>query len=316
MKSKYTPQALKPLLSGVVNMQFTPWTDMKMDEAALRDNTRFMIENGIVAGSGVQMIGGQVGEGGQLSDQEYRQLVDVIVSEAAGRVPIGVACLRQSSHAVVELAHYAEEAGADFILVMPPYYWPHLPVAPATVIEHYQALARTIKIAIMIHNDPRTTGQNLSPEVLEELAKIPQIVAYKEDNADFGGLRDLCYRFKNRFMINANSYKSMIPLDYQSGLVGHNSFLANVDPAFALRQHEIALSGDFDRAQELWIKTKGLYRYLAAQPGASIIQSGKEMARLAGRPMGNCERLPHRRPGEVERAKLREYMLTAGMTVK
>jgi hypothetical protein len=60
----------------------------------------------------------------------------------------------------------------------------------------------------------------------------------------------LCCKFWNRLMINANTYKILIPLDYQAGIMGHNSFLANVDLAFALRQHELASSGDFQRAQE------------------------------------------------------------------
>jgi 4-hydroxy-tetrahydrodipicolinate synthase len=316
LKSKYSPQELKSLLVGVVNLQFTPFTPKgNIDESALRENTNFMIENGIVTGRGVQMIGGQVGEGAYLSDREFRQLIDIVVKEAAGRVPIGVATLRQSTRSIIDLAKYADEAGADFVLVMPPFYQGNIACPPDIVVEHYRAIADAIDIGIMIHHDPKIVGQTLSTELVARLMEIEKIIAWKEDRMDFGGLRELCYRFRDRLMINANTYKIMIPLDYQAGIAGHNSFLPNVDPAFALRMHAIALSGDFQRAQELFVKTIDLYSYATGRGSTSIIEFGKEMARIAGRPMGS-ERLPHKRPAPSAQAKLREFMLQAGMTVK
>jgi hypothetical protein len=72
-KRGLTPQEVKPLLAGVVNIQYTPFKSAtEIDEKALRDNTRFMIENGIVTGRGVQVIGGSNGEGFSLSMEEYR----------------------------------------------------------------------------------------------------------------------------------------------------------------------------------------------------------------------------------------------------
>lgn len=315
-RSQYTPQTLKPFLVGVVNMQYTPFNaEQTLDEVALRDNTNFMIEQGIVIGRGVQIIGAQAGEGACLSDAEYRQLIDIVIPEAAGRVPIGVACIRPTSHAVIELARYAEEAGADFVLVMPPYIHPNLPCPVDVVYEHYQALVRAIKIGIMVHNAPSATGQNLSIAMLNRLAEIEQIIAYKEDRQDFGGLREVTYRFKDRFMINANSYKALIPLDYQFGLTGYNSFLGNVDPAYALRQHDLALSSDFQQCQEFWAKGLDLFNYLQGGSKYDMLELGKEMARIAGRPVGCCERLPHRRPGNDERLKLKQLMVQAGIAV-
>ena len=80
--------------------------------------------------------------------------------------------------------------------------------------------------------------------------------------------------------------------------------------------HEIAASGDFPRAQELFVKTIDMYNFVAGRGSSSIIEYGKEMARIAGRSMGECERLPHKRPGPTVQAKLREFMRKAGMTVK
>jgi len=315
-QSQYTPQMLKPFLVGVINMQYTPFNaEQKLDKAALRDNTHFMIEHGIVTGRGVQIIGAQAGEGACLSDAEYRQLIDIVIREAAGRVPIGVGCIRPTSQAVIELARYAEEAGADFVLIMPPYFHPNLPCPMDVVYEHYQALARAVKIGIMVHNAPSATGQNLSVAMLNLLAEMEQIIAYKEDRQDFGGLREITYRFKDRFMINANSYKALIPLDYQFGLTGYNSFLGNVDPAYALRQHDLALSGNFQECNEFWANGLELFNYLQGGSKYDMLELGKEMARIAGREVGCGERLPHRRPGDEERLKLHQLMVKAGIAV-
>jgi 4-hydroxy-tetrahydrodipicolinate synthase len=315
-RSRFSPQDLKPLLAGVINMHFTPFNAAgDLDETALCAHTHFMTESGIVAGRGVQVVGAQAGQGYYLSDGEYRRLISLVVQAAGGRVPVGVGCIRPATKAVIELAQAAEAAGADFVLVMPPYYLPQRPCSREKVLEHYHALAAAIDIAIMVHNSPNSAGQSLSFEVLSELAAIEKIVAYKEDRQDFGGLRELVYRFKDRFMINANSYKALIPLDYQTGLTGYNSFLANVDPAYALRQHDLALSGNFAACHAFWAKALDLYDYMLHQREFTFDELGKEMARLAGRNMGCCERLPLRRPGEPERQQLRRLMQQVGMPV-
>ncbi len=315
--SKRSPQEVKPLLVGVINMQLTPFrSEEELDERSLRANTRFMIESKIVTGRGVQVIGAYAGEGPYLSLAEYQQLIDVVLDETAGRVPVGVGCMRPTTHAVVKLARYAEQAGADFVLVTPPHYHPNVPCPAEAVLEHYHRLADAIDMAVMVHNSPLVTGQNLSIEVLERLGEIQQIVALKEDRQDFGGLREVIYRLKDRFMINANSYKSMLPLDYLTGLTGHNSFLGNVDPEYALRLHDVALSGNIQRAHELWSRSIDLYNYMRYGTRFTFDELGKEMARIAGQPMGDCERLPRRRPGAAERAQLAQLMGQAGMKVR
>lgn len=312
--SRYSPQDLKPLLAGVINMHFTPFNAVgELDEAALCAHTHFMIEAGIVTGRGVQIVGAQAGQGYYLSDREYRQLITHVVRESAGRVPVGVGCIRPTTKAVIELAQDAQAAGADFVLVMPPYYLPQRPCSRRKVLEHYRALAAAVDIAIMVHNSPNSTGQSLSVDILNELAEFEQIVAYKEDRQDFGGLRELVYRFKDRFMINANSYKALIPLDYQTGLTGYNSFLANVDPEYALRQHDLALSGDFAACQTFWATALDLYDYMLHHRDHTFDELGKEMARLAGRPVGDSERLPLQRPDEAVRDQLRALMARVGL---
>jgi 4-hydroxy-tetrahydrodipicolinate synthase len=308
-----TPQEVKPLLVGVINIQFTPFKSAtEIDEEALCDNNRFMIENGIVAGRGAQVIGGSMGEGFSLSTEEYKRLIDVVVDEAAGQVPICVGCIRPSTEPVIELVKYAEEAGADCVMVLAPYYVPNCP--PDLVYEHYSAIADATNIGIMIYNNPVITGQDLSVDLLARLGEIENIVALKETTSNMFKLREVAYRLGNRFSINASTYRWMMPLDYQLGVVGHCTFLGNIDPVLALRMQDAGRSGDFERSHELWTRLLDLYKFIAAGPYRGMALC-KEMARIAGRPMGSYERLPLQRPSEEERRKLRQLMEKAGIAV-
>ena len=313
-RNRLTPQEVKPLLVGLINIQFTPFKSAtEIDEEALRYNTRFMIEGGIVTGRGVQVIGGSNGEGFSLSGDEYKRLIDIVVDEAAGRVPICVGCLRPATEPVIELAKYAEEAGADALMILPPHYYPN--PSDEVVYKHFKAIADATNIGIMIYNNPGVTGKDLSVEALTRLAEIENIVALKEITRNMFKLREVAYRLGDRFILNANTYRWMMPLDYQLGLVGHNNFFGNIDPAFALRMEDVDMSGDFERSQELWTRSLDLYKFVFAGDMYRATAFGKEMARIAGQPMGSYERLPLQRPSEEERLKLRQLMEKAGMTV-
>ena len=79
--------------------------------------------------------------------------------------------------------------------------------------------------------------------------------------------------------------------------------------------HDVAASGDLERAQEMWSKALGLANFIYTQGFDRLTAFAKEMARIAGCPMGSFERLPLMRPSEQERRKLRELMIAAGMSV-
>ena len=112
-----------------------------------------------------------------------------------------------------------------------------------------------------------------------------------------------------------NTTRYLMPFDYQLGAVGFITFYANVDPAYTLQMLEISESGDFERAQEMWSKAMELSNFIYSGGFARMTALGKEMARLAGRPMGSHERLPLQRPTQEDREKLRRLMKAAGMAV-
>lgn len=310
------PEELKPLLRGVVNVQVTPFKSKSdIDEDALRDNTRFMIENGIVEGLGVLAIGGSIGEGFSLSDREYKQLVDVVLGEAGGRVPVCVGCIRPTTQPVIELAKYAESAGADCIMVLAPHYYPNEP--EDVVYAHFKAISEVTDLPIMIYNNPVVTGQDLSLSLLRRLAEIDQIIALKEGSPLISKLREEALILGNRLAILPCATPRTMPFDYQLGAVGFITWYANFSPAHALKIHDICRHHDLERAEETYARLRPLESYIESAVRAGGVSREialvKEMCRIAGLPMGQTERLPVVRPGEDEHRRLRGLMCEVGL---
>ena len=311
-KKRRSPLEVKPLLTGVINIQFTPFRSAtEIDEEALRAHTAYMIEGGIIEGQGVQVIGGSNGEGFSLSDEEYHQLINVVLEVADGRVPIVVGCTRPSTEPVIALAKYAEQAGADAIMVLAPHYYPN--PSHDVVVKHFRSIADKTNIGIMVYNNLRVTGIDMPMDLIERLAEIENIVAYKETTSNMFKLRQVAHYFKDRFSINANTYRWMMPLDYQLGIKGFNTYFGNIDPAFAIGMHKAGNSGDFETCHELWIRMLDLYTYCFAGDMYKATAYGKEMVRIAGLDMGDYTRTPLKRPGKEEREHLKKLMLNANI---
>jgi 4-hydroxy-tetrahydrodipicolinate synthase len=316
--AKQTLEEVKQRLRGVIVIQLTPFNESatQIDEVALRDNTRFMIEHGIVEGRGVLVVGGSNGEGFSLSNEEYRQLIDVVVDEAAGRVPVCVGCVRPATKPVITLAQYAEEAGADCVMVLAPHYYPNEPAD--TVYAHYKALADATNIPIMIYNNSWVTGQDLSVDLLRRLAEIDQIVAIKECTPYFYKLREVAMHLADRFAILPCLTEYTMPFDYQLGAVGYISVIANFKPEYALEIHDVCLANDVKRAHEIYARSRALNVFIETGMGGGGSPAWetsvcKEMCRIAGRPMGKVERPPLVQLSEDERHELRRLMVKAGL---
>jgi 4-hydroxy-tetrahydrodipicolinate synthase len=274
-----------------------------------------MIDNGIVNGRGVLAIGGSTGEGFSLSEAEYRQLIDIVVEEADGRVPLCVGCVRPTTQPVIALARYAEEAGADCVMLLAPHYYPHEP--EDVVFAHLKAVADATDMPIMVYNNPPATGQDLSVDLLRRLAEIEQIVALKECTPRTDKLREVAFYLADRFALLPCATPRTMPFDYQLGAVGFITWFANLNPAYALEIHDVCLAHDFTRGQEIYARSRPLNAYIEAAVRARGLDREialvKEMCRLAGRPMGAVERLPIVRPSEEERRELRHLMIEAGL---
>jgi dihydrodipicolinate synthase/N-acetylneuraminate lyase len=149
---------------GVLPALITPFTDDgdAIDPQALAT----IVERLVGAGVGGLVPGGSTGEFTTLTNAERRQLVEVTVEAAGGRVPVVAGTGALSTREAVELSVHAEQAGATAVMIVPPFYdalsWPEL-------LAHYTAVADAIEIPIMYYNLPSASGVKLSAAQLREL---------------------------------------------------------------------------------------------------------------------------------------------------
>ena len=137
----------------------------------------WMLDAGV---NGVMVIGG-CGEYANLTPEERNTLVTAAVEIVGGRVPVVVGALAPSTREVLEIGVHAASAGADALLVLPPYY-----IKPSFdgVLQHFEAAAKETNLDLIVYNNPGRTGWPLSADHLVQLADIPGVVAVKECDRD------------------------------------------------------------------------------------------------------------------------------------
>src|SRR5919202_4624883 len=162
-------------LHGVLPALITPFTD---DGEAIDTAALAAIVERLVAGGVAGLVpGGSTGEFTTLSSAERRQLVEVTVEAAAGRVPVVAGTGALSTRETVALSVHAERAGAAAVMVVPPFYDP---LSWRELRAHYTAVADAIDIPIMYYNLPSATGIRLTAAQLRELP----VAALKDTGGD------------------------------------------------------------------------------------------------------------------------------------
>jgi 4-hydroxy-tetrahydrodipicolinate synthase len=156
--------------------------DWSVDEAGLRAHTRRFLA---VAGVRGLVANGHSGEVQALSNAERRRVVEIMVDELAGALPVVSGVCAESVVDAVEQARAARQAGAAAILLMPPHAWLRFGRDSATALRYVECIAERVEIGIIIHQYPAWTRVAYSTQELLDIVRIPNVVAIKEGTRDF-----------------------------------------------------------------------------------------------------------------------------------
>lgn len=163
---------------GTAVAMVTPFNeDLTIDEEGFRQNINWLIDQGVDGLVGV----GTTGESATLNHEEHHKVIDILIDEVDGRVTTFAGTGSNATSEALSLTKYAEDAGADFALVITPYY--NKPQQHG-VIEHFRQLNDNCDIDIVAYNVPSRTGLDMAPETIVELAKMDNITALKEASSD------------------------------------------------------------------------------------------------------------------------------------
>ncbi len=274
-------------LEGTFVAMATPFTsDDQIDEEGYRANINFLIENGV---NGL-LAAGTSGESATITHEEQKKLIEILIDEAKGRVITIAGAGSNSTAESLDLVKFAGEAGADYALVITPYY--NKPQMHG-LIKHYETLNNNTKIPIIVYNVPSRTGTDLTSETIVELAKMDNIVGLKEAVSDLEKFTTTFKLLKDAgitdddFSILSGEDGLTVPM-MSLGVKGVISVVANIDPKRMSEMVNAALKGDFVKASELNYELYDLMKALFVESNPVPM---KEALTMMGKPSGDL-RLP------------------------
>src|SRR5581483_10740037 len=285
------PNELRARLQGVISFPVTPFkADLSLDLDGLKKNLRSLLQHPICA---VAAAAG-TGELYSLSPSEHLAVVKATVAEVNGRVPV-IAGTGFNPPIAAELARQAAAAGASGILAFPPYY-----PSPDDdgLIAYYCGIAEATSLGMLIYS---RDWFNPGPALVERLAQIPNLIAWKDGQADLRRYQMIRQRIGNRLHWIGGAGDDMVPGYYSIGIRTYTSSIANVAPRLSLKLHEVAAAGNAKELTALMDELViPLYALRAQRKGyeVSAMKAMMDMIGLVGGPVRPP--LVDLRPNEID----------------
>lgn len=266
-------------LKGIIVPVVTPFNkDESINESGLRQIVNYLIDNGV---HGLFPSGSQ-GELFSLSTEEKKRVMDIVIEETNGRIPVMPSTGAVTTRESIELTKYAEAAGADAVSVITPYF---IKPSDAELREHYIRIASSVSLPMLAYNNPGRTGVPLSPAVVAAVAEeVPNFVGIKDSSGD---------------LTNTMSYIAQCPPTFQTfmgrdtliyaglayGCKGAVAASANAVPDLAVGIYEAYMAGDLELALERQRKLAPLRHAFTLGSFPVVVKDAME---LMGLPAGPC----------------------------
>src|SRR5687768_7236113 len=247
--------------TGVGTALVTPFRkDGSVDEAAVRRLARRQID------AGVHFLSpcGTTGEAPTLSHAEKARVVELVVEEAGGKVPVLAGAGGYNTREVIELARAMENAGASGLLSVTPYY--NKPTQEG-LYQHFKAIAESTPLPIVVYNVPGRTGVNVEVATLTRLAELPNIVGVKEASGNMTQMCEVATAVPPDFLVLSGDDALTLPLMAVGGR-GIISVTSNEIPREMVQMVETAERGDFAAARAVHARILALMQinFVEANP--------------------------------------------------
>lgn len=286
---------------GSITALVTPFRGGEIDEEAFRGLVNWQIESGT---HGLVPVG-TTGESPTLSHDEHRRVVEVCIDEANGRVPVIAGAGSNSTAEAVSLARHAEEAGADAVLVVTPYY--NKPTQEG-LFQHFKAINDAIGIPIIMYNIPARSVIDMSVDTMKRLFELKNIAGVKDATANPARLSQQRQAMGEDFVQLSGEDATALAFMAHGGH-GCISVTANAAPQLCSEMQEACLAGDYDGALRLHDRLFPLHEALFVETSPAPI---KFALSVLGRAQDEV-RLPMVPVKEETRARVRDAMVYAGL---
>ena len=269
-----------PPFQGSITALITPFKNGEVDAKAFQRLVEWQIDQGT---HGLVPVG-TTGESPTLTHEEHKQVIELCIEAAAGRVPVIAGTGSNSTSEAIALTRFAKEAGADGALVVTPYY--NKPTQEGLYL-HYKAINDAVDIPIIIYNIPGRSIVDMSVETMARLFKLPNIAGLKDATANMSRVSQQRAAMGTEFVQLSGEDATALGFNAHGGQ-GCISVTANIAPALCSEFQLACLGSNFKRALEIQDRLMPLH-------DALFVESNPGPVKYAAEKLGLCSgetRLP------------------------
>ena len=285
-----------PFFSGVCTALVTPFLKDSINYPMLEQLLRRQYDAGIRA----VVICGTTGESATLTDEEKLTMFRYAKKSMPEDLRIIAGTGSNSTVHAIALSQAAQDAGADALLVVSPYY---NKATPEGLYLHYAAIASSVQIPVILYNVPSRTGVDIPVEVYRRLSQIPNIAGVKEASSDIRKLARIRSQCPDHFTLWCGN-DDLAVAAMALGAKGLISVVSNIEPEITGSMIGAALDGDFDTATALQLSLLPLIDALFQEVNPIPVKAAMAMI---GYDCGSC-RMPLCSPSEETSALLKDLL--------
>lgn len=221
-------------------------TSMNEDETLNEQEIRNQVNRQIAAGADAVFCLGTNGEFYIQSWDEKVRVIQIVVDEVAGRVPVyaGTGCV--GTKETIALSLKAKELGVDVLSIISPYF---AAISQTEIYNHYAAIAEAVDLPIVMYNMPARTGNNIAPETVAKLADIPNIVGIKDSSGNWDNLKAYIDVTRGKEFRVLSGNDSLILPTLKEGGAGGITAVANIYPKTMVSIYQNFVKGDLEAAE-------------------------------------------------------------------
>jgi 4-hydroxy-tetrahydrodipicolinate synthase len=275
----YKPEGILPAL-------VTPFTDdgKAVDEERLRSLVNHCIELGV---HGVVPCG-TTGEFVNLTTEEKRRVIRIVVDEVEGRVPVIAGTGASGTDEAVAMTKYAKDVGATAALIVTPFY---LKPADRGIYEHYYTIANEVDLPIILYNIPQCTGLPLPWQMVEDLAQIPNIVGVKDSSGQLSFILAVLEKVRDKINVLCG-HDEVVIAGLAAGCSGAILASANFIPDIWIQIYNYVKEGELQQARELQYRVQKIARIIAGSGAVGTKEALRMMKIKVGpvrKPLASAE---------------------------
>ena len=252
------------MFKGSIPALITPFINNKIDLKGLEN----LVEWHISEGSHGLVAVGTTGESPTLSHEEHKTVVETVVKQSSGRIPVIAGAGSNNTEESIDLIKFAEKVGADGALVVTPYY--NKPNQRG-LIKHYTALHDSCNLPIIIYNIPGRSVIDMTVETMSTLSKLDRIVGVKDATGDVSRVSDVRLACGTDFIQLSGNDEVALGFNAHGG-VGCISVIANVAPKLSSEFQNSMLQGNYKQAITIQDKLIKLHRAAFLEPNPCPIK--------------------------------------------